>query len=61
MTVEGMAAPASRGTATTWTPTADDLAELVQKLVLQRAIHVGHSTGGGEVARYIGRLARSEW
>ncbi len=34
---------------------ADDLAELVQKLDLQGAIHVGHSTGGGEVARYIGR------
>jgi non-heme chloroperoxidase len=34
---------------------ADDLAELVQKLELQNAIHVGHSTGGGEVARYIGR------
>src|SRR6266700_491556 len=34
---------------------ADDLAELVQKLDLQHAIHVGHSTGGGEVARYIGR------
>jgi len=34
---------------------ADDLAELVQKLHLKDAIHVGHSTGGGEVARYIGR------
>ena len=34
---------------------ADDLAELVQKLNLKDAIHVGHSTGGGEVARYIGR------
>jgi len=34
---------------------ADDLAELVEKLNLKRAIHVGHSTGGGEVARYIGR------
>jgi len=34
---------------------ADDLAELVQKLDLRSAIHVGHSTGGGEVARYIGR------
>jgi non-heme chloroperoxidase len=34
---------------------ADDLAELVQKLDLKNAIHVGHSTGGGEVARYIGR------
>ncbi|HTO71253.1 MAG TPA: alpha/beta hydrolase [Myxococcota bacterium] len=34
---------------------ADDLAELVTQLGLERAIHVGHSTGGGEVARYIGR------
>jgi non-heme chloroperoxidase len=34
---------------------ADDLAALVEALDLQRAIHVGHSTGGGEVARYIGR------
>jgi non-heme chloroperoxidase len=34
---------------------ADDLAELVQKLDLKDAIHVGHSTGGGEVACYIGR------
>jgi non-heme chloroperoxidase len=34
---------------------ADDLAELVAHLDLQNAVHVGHSTGGGEVARYIGR------
>ena len=34
---------------------ADDLAMLVEKLDLRDAIHVGHSTGGGEVARYIGR------
>ena len=34
---------------------ADDLAELVRNLDLKNAIHVGHSTGGGEVARYIGR------
>jgi non-heme chloroperoxidase len=34
---------------------ADDLADLVQKLNLKNAIHVGHSTGGGEVARYIRR------
>jgi non-heme chloroperoxidase len=34
---------------------ADDLAELVNSLDLTNAIHVGHSTGGGEVARYIGR------
>ncbi len=34
---------------------ADDLAALVNTLDLKNAIHVGHSTGGGEVARYIGR------
>jgi non-heme chloroperoxidase len=34
---------------------ADDLAELVETLDLKNAIHFGHSTGGGEVARYIGR------
>jgi non-heme chloroperoxidase len=34
---------------------ADDLAAIVEKLDLKSAIHVGHSTGGGEVARYIGR------
>ena len=34
---------------------ADDLATMVEKLDLKNAIHVGHSTGGGEVARYIGR------
>ena len=34
---------------------ADDLAALVESLDLKNAVHVGHSTGGGEVARYIGR------
>jgi non-heme chloroperoxidase len=34
---------------------ADDLATLVEALNLKNAVHVGHSTGGGEVARYIGR------
>jgi non-heme chloroperoxidase len=34
---------------------ADDLAALVEELDLADAIHIGHSTGGGEVARYIGR------
>src|SRR5262249_26100897 len=34
---------------------ADDLATLSEALDLRNAIHVGHSTGGGEVARYIGR------
>jgi non-heme chloroperoxidase len=43
---------------------ADDLAALVEALDLRDAIHVGHSTGGGEVARYIGhhgtaRVARA--
>jgi len=34
---------------------ADDLAALTAALDLKDAIHVGHSTGGGEVARYLGR------
>jgi len=34
---------------------ADDLAQLVGHLDLKDAVHVGHSTGGGEVARYVGR------
>ena len=34
---------------------ADDLADLVAALDLHDAIHIGHSTGGGEVTRYIGR------
>jgi non-heme chloroperoxidase len=38
---------------------ADDLAALVEALDLRDAIHVGHSTGGGEVARYIGRHGTS--
>jgi non-heme chloroperoxidase len=38
---------------------ADDLAALVKALDLKDAIHIGHSTGGGEVARYIGRYGTS--
>jgi non-heme chloroperoxidase len=38
---------------------ADDLAELVEKLDLKNAVHVGHSTGGGEVARFIARHGTS--
>jgi non-heme chloroperoxidase len=34
---------------------ADDLAALVKELDLKDVIHIGHSTGGGEVTRYIGR------
>ena len=47
---------------------ADDLLALVEALDLRKAIHVGHSTGGGEVARYLGRhgtapcgQGRSHW
>jgi non-heme chloroperoxidase len=38
---------------------ADDLAALTDHLDLQNAIHVGHSTGGGEVTRYLGRHGES--
>jgi non-heme chloroperoxidase len=38
---------------------ADDVAELAAKLDLKDAIHIGHSTGGGEVARYLGRHGTS--
>ncbi len=46
--------------AQTWTGNdmdtyADDLAELLDTLDLRDVILVGHSTGGGEVARYVGR------
>ena len=34
---------------------ADDLAALTAQLDLQDAVHVGHSTGGGEVVRYVAR------
>ncbi len=38
---------------------ADDLGDLTRHLDLHDAIHVGHSAGGGEVARYIGRHGES--
>jgi non-heme chloroperoxidase len=38
---------------------ADDLAALTAHLDLQGAIHIGHSTGGGEVVRYLGRHGES--
>jgi non-heme chloroperoxidase len=38
---------------------ADDLAGLTQHLDLHDAVHVGHSAGGGEVARYVGRHGES--
>jgi non-heme chloroperoxidase len=39
---------------------AADLAALTEHLQLSDAVHVGHSTGGGEVARYIGRYGESQ-
>src|SRR5271170_7662772 len=38
---------------------SDDLAALTEHLNLKNAIHIGHSTGGGEIARYIGRHGES--
>jgi non-heme chloroperoxidase len=38
---------------------ADDLAAVVKHLDLKDAVHIGHSTGGGEVARYLGRHGES--
>jgi non-heme chloroperoxidase len=38
---------------------ADDLADLTAHLDLKNAVHVGHSTGGGEVAHYLGRHGES--
>ena len=38
---------------------ADDLAAVTSHLDLKDAIHIGHSTGGGEVTRYIGRHGES--
>ena len=40
---------------------ADDLSNLVKTLDLNNAIYVGHSTGGGEITRYIGRTAQDGW
>jgi non-heme chloroperoxidase len=38
---------------------AADLAELAKQLDLKNAVHIGHSTGGGEVAAYVGRHGES--
>jgi len=37
----------------------DDLAQLMEELDIKDAIHVGHSTGGGEAARYVARHGKS--
>ena len=64
MTAAAMAARARRLTATTWIPTPPIVPALAAHLDLRDAIHVGHSTGGGEVARYVaqhgaGRVAKA--
>jgi non-heme chloroperoxidase len=40
---------------------ADDLAAVTTHLDLKEAVHVGHSTGGGEVVHYLARQARAGW
>src|SRR5215204_6004887 len=40
---------------------AADVAELVTALDLKGAIHIGHSTGGGEVTRYVARANGGAW
>ena len=59
MIAAGTAVRASPGTATRWTRTPTTCAELIDALDLKGATLVGHSTGGGEVARYIGRHGTS--
>ena len=39
---------------------ASDAAEVVEHLDLKNAIHIGHSTGGGEVARYVARYGEPQ-
>ena len=39
---------------------AADVDELVGKLDLKNAVHIGHSTGGGEVARYVARFGQPQ-
>src|SRR5712664_2656647 len=46
---------ASPGTATTWTPTLTTSQRSSKSSTSRTSVHVGHSTGGGEVARYIAR------
>ena len=64
MTAAATAARPRRRTAMTWTPTPLTLRPSSSHLDLRDAVHVGHSTGGGEVARYVaqhgaGRVAKA--
>jgi non-heme chloroperoxidase len=55
MTAAPTAAPASPGPGLTWTPTPTTSPQLIEQLDLRELVLVGHSTGGGEVTRYLGR------
>ena len=64
MIAAAMAARPRPTAATTWTPTRPTSTRSSTELDLTNAIHVGHSTGGGEVARYVaqhgkGRVAKA--
>ncbi len=57
-TAAATAAPRRPPTAMTWTTYAADAAAVVEALNLKNAVHIGHSTGGGEVARYVARYGK---
>jgi non-heme chloroperoxidase len=59
MTGAGMAGSDQTDTGNDMDTYAADVAEITQALDLRDAIHIGHSTGGGEVTRYVARAARS--
>ena len=59
MTAAGTDAPHRRATVMTWTTTPTTWPRVTDHLDLRDAIHVGHSTGGGEVVRYIARHGES--
>jgi non-heme chloroperoxidase len=59
MTGAAMAGQVRSVTVTTWITTPDDLAAVTAHPDLKDAIHVGHSTGGGEVVHYIARHGES--
>ena len=59
MTGAAMAAPPRPATATTWIITPTTWRAVTAHLDLKNAVHVGHSTGGGEVVHYIARHGES--
>ena len=55
-----MGARVRSATATTWTTTPRTHRPCVEHLDLKNAVHIGHSTGGGEVARYVARYGQPQ-